>query len=205
MLAHGFSVAQIVKLRPTRARHGDGRARRRQRAHGGSSQAAAHRQGAGGAQVFLVSHHAWSIAHHPQVSSFPNVSRRSHGNRRSGRWRTRAEGSMTPLHLTDDQLRCVMQAARRVPVSARDKFLQEVAEELGGREPRRRQSSARRREGAMGGHGSKRDPFGARQKQTRHGGSPFRNHTRSLRFGARQRSHWRCVRDASSRDAVSVV
>jgi hypothetical protein len=71
---------------------------------------------------------------------------------------------MTPLHLTDDQLRCVMQAARRVPVSARDKVLQEVAEELGGREPRRRQSSARPREGAMGGHGSKRDPFGARQK-----------------------------------------
>jgi hypothetical protein len=42
---------------------------------------------------------------------------------------------MTPLRLTDDQLRCVMQAARRVPVSARDEVLQEVAEELGGREP----------------------------------------------------------------------
>jgi hypothetical protein len=35
---------------------------------------------------------------------------------------------MTPLRLTDDQLRCVMQAARRVPVSARDEVLQEVAE-----------------------------------------------------------------------------
>jgi hypothetical protein len=56
--------------RTTRARHGDGRARRRQRAHGGSSQAAAHRQGAAGAQVFLVSPHAWSIAHHPQVRVF---------------------------------------------------------------------------------------------------------------------------------------
>jgi hypothetical protein len=42
---------------------------------------------------------------------------------------------MTPLRLTDDQLRCVMQAARRVPVFARDEFLKEIAEELAGREP----------------------------------------------------------------------
>jgi hypothetical protein len=42
---------------------------------------------------------------------------------------------MTPLRLTDDQLRCVMQAARRVPVSARDEVLQEVAEELGAENP----------------------------------------------------------------------
>jgi hypothetical protein len=42
---------------------------------------------------------------------------------------------MTPLALTTEQLRDLMAAAKRVPVFARDEFLQEVAEELAGREP----------------------------------------------------------------------
>jgi hypothetical protein len=34
---------------------------------------------------------------------------------------------MTALRFTDEQMRCVMQAAKRVPVGDRDEFLQEVA------------------------------------------------------------------------------
>jgi hypothetical protein len=39
---------------------------------------------------------------------------------------------MTPLSLTDHQLRAIKRAATRVPVKARDEFLQAVARQLAG-------------------------------------------------------------------------
>jgi hypothetical protein len=37
---------------------------------------------------------------------------------------------MTLLRFTDEQLRCLMQGAKRVPVTERNSFLREVADEL---------------------------------------------------------------------------